>query len=133
MGKIGAIVIFGCVALGTFVVAEVVSFTSKPPTPQEIQAEIEKDVADVRKTLPQNQGDAVTWFDAEAEWQTIVYKYKIHAPREVVVAKRQEIESQTKGNLMLKAAKAMMPKGVHLKAELYDDGGSIIYTLDLDD
>ena len=132
MGKIGAIVVFGCVTLATFVVAEVVTFTSKPQTPQEIQAEIEKQAVEIRKTLPQSQGDVVTWYDIEARWQTIVYKYRIHAPRDLVVARRQEIESQTKGSIMLTAAKAMMPKGVHLKAELYDDGGSFIYTLDLD-
>ncbi len=132
MGKIGAVIVFGCVALGTFVVAEVVAFNSRPQTPQEIQAEIEKDVAEIRKTLPQNEGDRVTWFDAEARRQTIVYKYKIHAPRELVVEKRKDIEAQMKGSMMLAAAKAMMPKGVHLEAELYDDGGSLIYSMDLD-
>jgi hypothetical protein len=132
MGKIWTVVIFVCVLLGTFVVAEVVAVTSRPQTPQEIQAEVEKQVAEVRPTLPRNEGDLVTWFDVEARWHTIVYKYKIHAPREVVIEKKKDIESQTKGNLALGAAKMMMPKGVHLQAELYDDNGSFIYNIDLD-
>ena len=132
MGKIATIVVFGCVVLGTFAAAEVISFVSRPQTPREIQAEIEKQVAEIRPTLPRNEGDLVTWFDVEARWQTIVYKYKIHAPRDIVVAKKKDIESSVKGNLMLGAAKAMMPKGVHLQAELYEDDGSFIYNMDLD-
>ncbi|HVS39469.1 MAG TPA: hypothetical protein VMS17_28180 [Gemmataceae bacterium] len=126
------IVLFACVGLGTFAVAEVAFFAARPKSPQELQVEIEKQVAEVKATLPQKEGDLVTWLDIEARWQTIVYKYKIHAPRDLVVAKKKDIESQTKGSLMLGAAKMMMPKGVHLEAELYDDYGSYIYTLDLD-
>jgi hypothetical protein len=132
MSRLALALVVGAVFLATFVVGEVVSISSRPKTPQEIQAELEKDVAEVRKTLPKEEGDVVTWFDVEAQWQTIVYKYKIHAPRELVVQKKKELEAQMKNNMMLGAAKMMMPKGVKMKHELYDGGGSYIYTLDLD-
>lgn len=132
MGKIWTVIVAGCLFLGTFVVAEVVSVASRPATPQEIQAQIEKDVAQIKPTLPKDEGDYVTWFDVDAQWQTIVYKYKIHAPREIVVSKKKDLEGQLKGSLVLGAAKMLMPKGVKMKFELYDDGGGYIYSIDGD-
>ena len=132
MGKLAAVVLAGCICLAAFVVVEVVSLTARPPTPHEIQVQLEQDVAQLKPTLPQDEGPLVTWFDVEAEWQTMVYKYKVHAQRDLVVAKKKELESQLKGSMVLGAAKMMMPKGVKVKYELYDDRGAYIYTLDLD-
>jgi hypothetical protein len=132
MRKIATVIVAGCLFLGTFVVAEVISLSSKPQTPQEVQAEVEKQAAEIRKTLPKDEGGYVTWFDCEAEWHTIVYKYKIHAPRSLVVSKKKDIEAQLKGSMLLGAAKWMMPKDVKTRFELYDDSGSYIYTLDTD-
>jgi hypothetical protein len=130
MRKITTVIVAGCIFLGTFVVAEVVSVASKPATPQEIQAQIEKEAAEIKKTLPRDEGEYVTWYDIDTSWQTLIYKYKIHAPREVVVGKKKELEQQLKGSMMLGAAKWMMPKGVKLRFELYDDGGGFIYSID---
>jgi len=130
MGKIGIVIVAGCLCLGTFVVAELVSLSYRPATPHEIQAQIEKEAAEIKKTLPKEEGEYVTWFDIDTEWQTLVYKYKIHAPREVVVAKKKELEGQLKSSMLIGAAKWMMPKGVKMKFELYDDGGGYIYSID---
>jgi hypothetical protein len=130
MGKAGVAIVAVCVFLATFVVAEVVSWAAHEPTPHEIQEQIEKEVAQVKPTLPKDEGDYVTWFDIDSEWQTIVYKYKIHADRSLVVAKKKDLEAQIKGSMLLGAAKMMMPKGVKTRFELYDNGGSYIYALD---
>jgi hypothetical protein len=132
MGKIVTVVIGGAVFLAAFVAAQVFFVAGKPQTPQDVQTQVEKEVASVKPTLPKDIGPAVTWFDIEAQWQTIVYKYKVHVPREVVVAKKKELEAQVKGSMLLGAAKFLMPKEVKMKYELYDDGGSFIYTLDID-
>jgi hypothetical protein len=132
MGKILTIVIGGAVFLAAFVGAQVFFAAAKPMTPREVQAQIEREVARAKTTLPKDCGPNVTWFDVEAEWHTIVYKYKSHVPREVVVAKKKELEALMKNSTMLAAAKFLMPKDVKVKYEFYDDGGQFIYTLDID-
>lgn len=132
MGKILTVVIGGAVFIAAFVAAQVLSGAAKPQTPQELQAQIEKEVADLKPTLPREVHPIVTWFDVEARWHTIVYKYKVRAPREVIVAKKKELETQLKGSLLLGAATMMMPKDVKMLYELYDGGGDYLYTLDLD-
>jgi hypothetical protein len=132
MGKVLTVVVGAVLFAAAFVGAGVFFTGAHPQSPQEAQAQLEKDVAAVKKSLPQDYGPAVTWFDAEAQWHTIVYKYKIHAPREVVVAKKKELEAQLKSSMLLQTAMYMMPKDVKMKYEMYDDGGHFIYTLDLD-
>ena len=131
MGKLLTVVVGGAVFVAAFVAAQT-AFNAKPQSPQELQAQVEKEVADLKTTLPREVHPIVTWFDVEARWHTIVYKYKVRAPREVIVAKKKELETQLKGSLMLGAATMLMPKDVKMLYELYDGGGSYIYTLDLD-
>ena len=132
MSRVLPILIGGALFIGAFIAAQAFFVVGRPQTPQQQQAQLEKEVASVKTTLPKDIGAAVTWYDVEAQWQTIVYKYKIHAPRDVVVAKKKELEAQVKGSMMLGAAMFLMPKDVKMKYELYDDSGSFIYTLDLD-
>ncbi len=132
MGKILTVAV-GSVAFVLAFVASLAFFSpGRPQTPQEAQAQLEKDVAGIKKTLPQECGPSVTWFDVEARWHTIVYKYKVRIPREVIVANKKQLESQLKSSMVLGAAKFMSPGNAKMICELYDDGGGYIYTLDLD-
>jgi hypothetical protein len=94
MGKILTVVIGGAVFVAVFGASLVFFGAAKPQAPQEVQAQVEKEVADLKPTLPREVHPIVTWFDVEARWHTIVYKYKIRAPREVIVAKKKELETQ---------------------------------------
>jgi len=132
MGKVLSLATGGVAFLLAFVASLVFFSPGHPQTPQEAQAQLERDVAGIKKTLPQECGPSVTWFDAEARWHTIVYKYKVRIPREVIVANKKQLEAQLKSSMVLGAAKFMMPSNAKMICELYDDGGGYIYTLDLD-
>ncbi len=132
MGKIVTTAAGGVAFVLAFAASLVFFSPGRPQTPQDAQAELEKNVASLKKTLPQECGPSVTWFDVEARWHTMVYKYKVHIPREVLVANKKQLESQLKSNMVLGAAKMMMPGNAKMICELYDGGGGYVYTLDLD-
>jgi hypothetical protein len=104
----------------------------RPKTPKEIQANLERDVAKIKATLPQKVHPMVTWFDVEAGRQTIVYKYKLHASRAVILSKRSEMEKELKSSLTIGAAKLLMPSGVRMQCDLYDEHGTFLFGIDLD-
>ena len=79
MGKILMVAGGGAVFVAVFVASLVCFGAAKPQTPQEVQAQVEKEVADLKPTLPREVHPIVTWFDVEARWHTIVYKYKVRA------------------------------------------------------
>jgi hypothetical protein len=104
----------------------------RPKSPKEIQANLERDVAKIKETLPQQVHPLVTWFDVEAGRQTIIYKYKLHAPRALIMNKRREMEKELKSSLTIGVAKFMIPSGVKMQCELYDEHGSFMFSIDLD-
>jgi hypothetical protein len=132
MGNAAKVAIAGGVFLAVFLASQAFLYVARPKTPQETQAELEEQVASMKKSLPQKVHPIVTWFDVEAGPQTIIYKYKIDAPRAQILAKREEMEEQMKHGLMGWAVKMMMPSGVSARCELYDEHGSYLYSIDLD-
>jgi hypothetical protein len=132
MGKVVMIVLGVGAFAGAFAAFQAGMILARPQTPKEVQAQLEKDVASIKQTLPQKVHPLVTWFDVEAGRQTIIYKYKIHAPREVVLAKRTQMETELKNSGTISAARALVPKGVRLRCELYDEHQSFLYGIDLD-
>ncbi len=132
MGNVAKVVL-GLVAFaGAFVAMQVCTSLARPQTPKEIQAQIEKEVAEIKPTLPKKVHPVVTWFDIEAGKQTIIYKYKIDAPREVILNKRADMEAELKKGLTGWAAQMMMPRGVKMRCELYDMQQNYLYAIDLD-
>jgi hypothetical protein len=132
MGNAVKVAIAGGVFLAVFLLSQVFFYAARPRSPEETQAELEQQVASLKQTLPQKVHPIVTWFDVEAGQQTIIYKYKIHAPRAQVMAKRTDLEEQMKGSWAGWAAKLTLPRGVDVKCELYDDNGSYMFSLDLE-
>jgi hypothetical protein len=126
--KVGAIVAVFLAAFGGF---QAYSALSRPRTPQEIQAQLERDVANLKETLPQKVHPMVTWFDVEAGQQTIIYKYQIHASRSAVMAKRKELEEQMAHSPLVWAAMLMLPSDVKAQCDLYDDNKSYMFSIDL--
>src|SRR5262249_25123951 len=132
MGNLVKVAIAGGVFLAVFLVSQLFFLAARPRSPQETQAELEKQVASVKQTLPMQVHPIVTWFDVEAAPQTVIYKYKIHAPRAQVMARRAEMEEQMKGSMAGWLAKLTLPSGTSIQCELYDENGSYLYRLDLD-
>ena len=132
MGKVAKVVAGGGVFLGSFVVFQMFSGCMRPPTPQETQAQLDKEVAKLKPTLPKKVHPMVTWFDVESGPQTIIYKYKIHAPRSTVMAKRADMEKEMKNSSMIGLAKLMLPKGTKIQCDLYDEREAFLFSLDLD-
>jgi hypothetical protein len=122
-----AVVVF----VGAFVGSQAFYKMTRTRTPQEIQAQVEQDVASLKPTLPQEVHPLVTWFDIEAGPQTMIYKYKVKAPRATIVAKRAEMEAEMAHGFTSWAITMMLPRDVHAQAELYDQNGKYVYTLDL--
>jgi hypothetical protein len=119
----------GAVVFATFLATQTLF---RPKTQKEIQADLERDVANLKKTLPQEVHPLVTWFDVEAGRQTIIYKYKIKAPRSVIMNKREEMERDLKGSVAVAAAKFMLPRGVKMRCDLFDQRGTFLFGIDCD-
>ena len=113
-----------------FLVAQLVF--RPPPTPKEIQAQVDEEVAQLKPTLPQQVHPMVTWFDVESGPRMIIYKYQIHGSRSAVMSKREELEAEMKKSPVMWAAKMMMPRGVSMRCELYDDNKQFMFAIDLD-
>jgi hypothetical protein len=120
--------------VGVFAAAFLVAqlFFRPPPSPKEVQAQVDEEVAKLKPTLPQKVHPMVTWFDVESGPRTIIYKYQIHAARTTVMSKREEMEAEMKKSPMIWAAKLMMPQGVSMRCELYDDNRDYMFAIDLD-
>src|SRR5262249_34979876 len=103
----------------------------KPQSPEEVQAQLEKQVASLKPTLPQKVHPMVTWFDVEAEPQTIIYKYKVEASYSTLQAKEAEMKEQMKGSWAGWAATMMLPRGVKAKCKIYDQNKNYVFSLDL--
>jgi hypothetical protein len=120
--------------MGLFVMVFLVAqlFFRPPPSPREVQAQIDDEVARLKPTLPQDVHLMVTWFDVDSGPRMIIYKYRIHATRSSIMSKREEMEAEMKKSPMIWAAKLMMPKGVSMRCELYDDNKQYMFAIDLD-
>jgi hypothetical protein len=119
------------VFVGAFFGSQAFYNLSRPLSSKEIKARLEQDVANIKPTLPQDVHPLVTWFDVEARQTTIVYKYRVKAPRSAMLSKRAELEGQMQGSLAVRAALLMLPRGASAQCELYDQNGGYLYTLDL--
>jgi hypothetical protein len=126
--KLAAIVAVFLAAFGGF---QAYSVMSRPRTPQEIQAQLERDVANLKGTLPQKVHPMVTWFDVEAGDQTIIYKYQIHASYSAISSKQKQLEEEMAHSPLVWAAMLMLPSDVKAQAKLYDDNKNYVFTIDL--
>jgi hypothetical protein len=131
MGKLGKILLVVGIFVAVFAGSQVFFVVGKPQTPEEVQAQLEKQVASLKPTLPQKVHPLVTWFDVEAEPQTIVYKYKVDASYSSLQAKEDEMKSQMKGSWAGWAATIMLPRGVKAKCKIYDQYQNYVFSLDL--
>jgi hypothetical protein len=120
--------------VGVFAMAFLVAqlFFRAPPSAKEVQAQVDEEVARLKPTLPQQVHPMVTWFDVESGPRMIIYKYQLHASRSQVMAKREEMEAELKKSPMIWAAKLMMPQGVTMRCELYDNNRDYMFGIDLD-
>lgn len=117
--------------VGIFAGSLVVFQATQPLSGKELQERIDKDVVQVKKTLPQKVHPMVTWFDVESGPKTIIYKYQVHVPRSALMGKRDEMEQQLKGSFTSWAVSLMLPRGAKAQAALYDDNMRYAYTIDV--
>jgi hypothetical protein len=116
---------------GAFVGSQALYKMSRPRTSQEIQADVDRDVANLKSTLPQDVHPMVTWFDVASGSETIIYKYKVKVPRSALMARRKEMEKELEHGFAGWAVAVMLPRDVHAQAEFYDQNGSYAFTVDI--
>jgi hypothetical protein len=122
----------GMVFIMVFLVSSAFLAPKKPQSRREIQAQIEQEVARLKPTLPQQVHPMVTWIDVEAEPQTIIYKYKVHASRDAILSKRADMEQELKHGWAGWAAKMTLPEGVSMKCEIFDENRSYLFTIEIE-
>ncbi len=132
MGTVVRVVAAGGAFLAAFAVSHGVMNLARPLTPKEKQDRLEQSVASMKKNLPQQVHPIVIWFDVEAGNQALIYKYKILASRETIMARRSHMEKEMKGSMVGWAAKWLLPEGVRVQCDLYDENESFMYSLDLE-
>jgi hypothetical protein len=116
---------------GAFLGSQALYQASRPLTEKELEAALERQVEQVKPTLPQDVHPMVTWFDVEARGDTIVYKYRVHTTRSALLSKRKELREQMQGSFTSWAVSMMLPRGAKAEAALYDDNGTYAYTVDV--
>ena len=131
MGSVGKVALVGGIFVAVFVASQAFFLVGHEQTPEEKQAQLEKQVASLKETLPQKVHPIVTWFDVEAGDQTIIYKYQVEVPRSALMNKEDEMREQMKNSWAGWACTLMLPRGVKAKAKLYDENKNYAYTLDL--
>ena len=131
MGNAGKVALVGGIFVAVFVASQALFVLGRPQTPEEAQAQLEKQVASIKQTLPQKVHPMVTWFDVEAEDQTIIYKYQVEAPYSALSSKEADMKEQLKGSWAGWAATMMLPRGVKARCKIYDQNRTYVFTLDL--
>jgi hypothetical protein len=131
MGNAGKVAIVGGIFVAVFVASQALFVLGRPQSPEEAQAQLEKQVASLKETLPQKVHPMVTWFDVEAEDHTIVYKYKVEASYTMLSRKEADMKEQLQGSWAGWAATMMLPSGVKAKCKIYDENKTYVFTLDL--
>ena len=102
---------------------------AQPKSPEDIQEWVVKEVAKSKKTLPQDCGNGVTWFDIEGKGKAVNYKYQIDASSQQVLGARSRIEKGIKSSMMLKW---MIPDGVQAYCTFYDRNGNFVFRMMMD-
>ena len=131
MNSAGKIALVGGLFVAVFVGSQALFVVGRPQTPEEAQAQLEKQVASLKQTLPQKVHPLVTWFDVEAEDQTIIYKYKVEASYSALSSKEDQMREQLKGSWAGWAVTVMLPRGTKAKCKIYDENKTYVFTLDL--
>jgi hypothetical protein len=132
MRTVGTIFIGGLIFVGAFVGAQAFFFAGRTQSPEEVQAQLDKEVVALKKNLPQQVDSRVTWFDVETKDRKLIYKDQVAAPRGLVMSKQKELEDQLKQSTMIGLGRMMLPQGVKLRFELYDEEKSYMFSIDLD-
>ncbi len=118
--------------VGAFVIFQVATTTSKPLTPQEKRDQLDKQVAELKKSLPQKVHPLVTWFDVEAGDDRIIYKYQVEASQSTIVGRKKQMQDELKKSSLVWAAKFMMPSDTKIEIKLYDEKKVYACKLELD-
>jgi len=131
MGKAGKVAVVGGIFVAVFVASQAFYAVGRPQSPEETQAQLEKQVASLKQTLPQKVHPVVTWFDVEAEDQTIIYKYQVEASYSQLSSKEEDMKEQLKGSWAGWLVTMSLPRGVKAKCKIYDQNRTYVFSIDL--
>ena len=130
MGNVGKIALVGGIFAAVFAGSQAFMAGSRQLSPKELHEELEKQVASLKPTLPQKVHPIVTWFDADVDDDTVIYKYQVDAPYSALSAKEEEMKQQLKGSWVGWAATAVLPRGAKLRAKIYDQNKNYVFCID---